>query len=482
MSQSTPTHIQLPGSPSPLQIQVQPDLYPFAAYLAQRFQCTHVISIGEPTAEDLRQLHPEFKIIGIVPSSALSFYRNEFPFGTWLERNPDNSDEIPLDENILKRATIVCANVIDRLGDPTRLIRGVKDWLDHAPVCVFTSADRDLIRSTNDHSSHAGWNLVEFECLLEDEGLNVEFIGWTADDDVRYEKKTIVAVTTRNRTGKLVSVGAPSDFKVVGFMAAYNEEDVIVQSIRKWTDQGIHVHILENWSTDATYDLAKHLESSLPLTVERFPKEGPSPYFDWGAILERIDGLSREIKADWFVRRGVDEVLMSPWPAVSYRDGLYLVDQAGFNCVDHTVIDFHPVDDGFEVGRDHESYFKHFVFAKHLACFIQRKAWKNYGREISSVTSGGHEVDFEGSRVYPFKFLLKHYPVRSQKHGEKKVFRERKARWNPDERAIGWHNQYDTVEEGHRFLRPASQQEIFDEDHFHKTYLVERLSGVGIIR
>jgi hypothetical protein len=84
--------------------------------------------------------------------------------------------------------------------------------------------------------------------------------------------------------------------------------------------------------------------------------------------------------------------------------------------------------------------------------------------------------------VYPFKFLLKHYPVRSQKHGEKKVFRERKARWNPEERAKGWHTHYDTMEEGDRFLLPASEQEFFDEDHFLKTYLVERLSGVGIIR
>jgi hypothetical protein len=472
-------------NPSPTQIEVLPDVYPFAAYLAQRFQCTYVILIGEPTAEDLIQLHPEMRIIGLVPSSVLSFYRNEFPFGTWLETNLDGSDEILLNEDILKRAIIVCANVIDRTADPARLMRRLKDWLDYAPVCVFTSTDRELNPGDMDHvcsSSPTGWNLGELKCLLDDEGLNVEFIGWTADDNFRYEKKTIVAVIRGNRTGKPAEANAPSNFKVVGFMAAYNEEDIIVQSIRKWTDQGIHVHILENWSADATYELAKSLESSLPLTVERFPKEGPSKYFDWGAMLERIEGLSREIEADWFVRRGVDEVLMSPWPRVNYRDGLYLVDQAGFNCVDHTIIEFQPVDDGFEAGSDHESYFRHFVFVKNPAYFIQRKAWKNYGGAIESLASGGHEVNFEGSRVYPFKFLLKHYPVRSQKHGEKKVFRERKARWNPGERAKGWHIHYDSVEEGHQFLRPASEQEFFDEDDFHKTYLVERLSGVGIIR
>lgn len=129
----------------------------------------------------------------------------------------------------------------------------------------------------------------------------------------------------------------------------------------------------------------------------------------------------------------------SGWP----RDGLYLVDQAGFNCVDHTIIEFYPVDDGFETGMDHEAYFRHFDF-KNLSHPNQRKAWKNCGQSIATIASAGHDVLFDDRRVYPFKFLLKHYSFRSQSHGEKKVFRERKARWNPKERARGWHIHYDS--------------------------------------
>jgi hypothetical protein len=198
-------------------------------------------------------------------------------------------------------------------------------------------------------------------------------------------------------------------------------------------------------------------------------------------MLERIEQLSGEIEADWFVRRGADEVLQSPWPGVSYRDALYLVDQAGFNCVDHTIVEFHPVDEGFEAGMDHEAYFKHFDF-KHLSHPFQRKAWKNYGQPISTIPSAGHDVVFAGRRVYPFKFLLKHYSFRSQKHGEKKVFRERKARWNPAERARGWHIHYDAMQEGHQFVRPSSEKESFEESVFNRTYLVERLSGIGVDR
>jgi hypothetical protein len=288
-------------------------------------------------------------------------------------------------------------------------------------------------------------------------------------------------VIARDAVHETPGMVAPLDFRVVAFMAAHNEEDIIVQSIQKWTDQGVRVHVLENWSTDATYDLAKDLERRLPVTVERFPKAGPTKSFDWGAILERIEALAREIDADWFVRRGADEILVSPWPGMSYRDGLYLVDQAGFNCVDHAIVEFQPVDDGFETGMDHEAYFRHFDLA-HLSHPRQRKAWKNYRRPISTIPSAGHDVVFEGRRIYPFKFLLKHYSFRSQRQAEKKVFRERKARWNPKERARGWHIHYDAMQEGHQFVQSASEKEVFDEEDFNKTYLVERLSGVGADR
>ncbi|MCM3873829.1 MAG: glycosyltransferase family 2 protein [Pyrinomonadaceae bacterium] len=469
------------NSRSEPRIQSQPDVYPFAAYLAERFECTHVIVLGKPTATNLMQLYPRFEVIGIVPGSDLGSYRSRYGFGTWLEADMDRGG-LSLPEDVLKRAIIVCKD-LEQFVSSASFLKNLRTWLDHAPVCVLTSSDRDLNSTSSNGSATparpGSWNLTELEQLLRAEALKVEFIGLTASDSLNYEKKTILAVITNSAT--LESVVAPATFRVVAFMAAYNEEDIIVQSIKKWTDQGVSVHILENWSTDGTYDLAKELEGRLPVTVERFPKEGPSNYFDWEAILERMEALSREIEADWFVRRGADEILASPWPGVSYRDGLYLADQAGFNCIDHTIVEFHPVDNGFETGMDHEAYFRHFDL-KHLSHPRQRKAWKNCGQPISTIPSAGHDVIFEGRRIYPFKFLLKHYSFRSQSQAEKKVFRERKARWNPKERARGWHIHYDSIQEGHRFVQLASAKEVFDEDRFNKTYLVERLSGIGTRR
>jgi hypothetical protein len=471
-------------------MQLLPDVYPFAAYLGRQFGCKYIIGVGEAAAEHLIDFHPEFEVIGFVHEVNLQMYRTQYPFGTWLDLNNPGSRGIPLADHILDRAIIVCPNLIEEFVRPIELLEILKSWLDHAPVCILTAAENQLHgKRTSPGGSpethQGGWRLEDLEALLQAQGLNVEFIGLIASDDVTYEKKTILAVMTGDTNStirKRAELKTPTDFRVVAFMAAYNEEDIIVQSIKKWTDQGVDVHVLENWSTDATYDLLKELETRLPVTIERFPAHGPSNHFDWGAMLARIEALSREIKADWFVRRGADEVLMSPWPGVSYRDSLYLLDLAGFNCVDHTAINFYPVDDAFPAGADYEAYFRHFAFGTNKADFQQRKTWKNYGQPVSMVGSGGHDLPFAGRRIFPFKFLLKHYPVRSQKHGEKKIFGERKARWNPEERAKGWHDHYDAIEEDHAFVHSPSALQAFEEAQFNKSYLVERLSGIGVIR
>ncbi|MGH9879128.1 MAG: hypothetical protein ACRD5H_15980, partial [Nitrososphaerales archaeon] len=238
------------------------------------------------------------------------------------------------------------------------------------------------------------------------------------------------------------------------------------------------VYIIDNWSTDSTYDLAKQFEGKGLVGIERFPIERPSQYYHLKAILKRTEKLAKEIKADWFIYQDVDEIRKSPWEGVSYRDGIYKSDRAGFSCIDHTVITFPPVDNDFVPSSDFEHHFKYFAFG--TSQNAQIKTWKNLGQSISLSESGGHNVRFEGCRVYPYKFLIKHYRIRSQQHGEKKVFIERKPRWYPEEKAGGWHIQYDQIKEGHVFLRKPSDIDIFYESLFNKKYVIERLSGIGV--
>jgi glycosyltransferase involved in cell wall biosynthesis len=258
-------------------------------------------------------------------------------------------------------------------------------------------------------------------------------------------------------------------------MAAYNEADIIVRSIEKLLAQRIEVYLIDNWSDDGSYEvIAEQLGSKL-IGLERFPKTGPAEHFDLHSLLLRKEELAKTLQADWFINCDADEVRSSPWPGVSLRDAIYFVDRKGFNAIDHTIAEFHPVDIGFQQGVDFEDYFKWFSFASHGT---QIKTWKNTGQPVLLAASGGHNVWFEGRCIYPYKFLVKHYPIRSQEHGVRKVFRERRSRYHPAEKAIGWHSHYDNIHENYNFLKSTAALIRFDVNHFYGNYLIERLTGI----
>ena len=272
----------------------------------------------------------------------------------------------------------------------------------------------------------------------------------------------------------------PSDFKVVVIMTAYNEEDIIIPSINYLLNQKIYVYVIENWSTDNTYKLLKQINNEKFIGIERYPKSGPANHFNWQNLLLRVEEVSQEIEADWFIHNDIDSVRTSPWEGFSLRDAIYRVDSEGYNAIDYINMKFHPTDNGFKPGINFEEYFKYFEFSKHPANNIQIQTWKNIGQKISLANSGGHEVKFIGRKVYPLKFLLKHYPIRSQNHGEKKILKDRKSRWNPDERKMGWHNHYDDVDENYNFLHTKSKLLFYDDVEFKRRYQEDNLYGMNI--
>src|SRR5262249_51229815 len=159
---------------------------------------------------------------------------------------------------------------------------------------------------------------------------------------------------------------------------------------------------------------------------------------------------SAEIDADWFIHHDADEFRESPWEGVRLVDAIHRVDQADYNAIDFALFNFWPTDDRFRSGDDPRMTFNYFepgrVWGKD-----QVKCWKKGDVAPDLLSSGGHDATFPGRRVFPLRFILRHYPFRSQAHAERKVFVERRPRFVPDEIASGWHVQYDAFEEGQSF-------------------------------
>ncbi len=274
------------------------------------------------------------------------------------------------------------------------------------------------------------------------------------------------------------------DFDVLAIVTAYNEADVIEQLLRRLTTNGVRVHVIDNWSNDATPDILSDfadrsaVTDGASVTWERFPSSGDTGHFELERLLGRVEEVAADSGADWVIHHDADEIRESPWPGVSLLDALWAVQQWGYNCIDHTVFNFRPVDDSWSPGDDLASSFPWCQFGDTPADFLQIKGWRPQSSRLTMASNAGHQVDFEGRRVFPYKFILRHYSIRSQEHGERKILRERQPRWSPEERAKGWHVHYDHYNEQTSFLWPLEgllRWGTIDQHH-----LLARLSGVGM--
>jgi glycosyltransferase involved in cell wall biosynthesis len=340
------------------------------------------------------------------------------------------------------------------------------DIVRDAPICIVTEDPR----SGFDPALESSERLASLQAVVQEMGLDPEFSGWA-----RSSSGPDLAVSLTRPGARRGPCEPTSGFRVLAVMTTYNEADVIVPAVHALLEQDIAVHLVDNWSTDGTPELVKATFGER-VKVEQFPSGGPTGFYQWGDQLDRVCEIANRSDASWTIHHDADERRHGPWPDLNLRQALFKVDAEGCNAVNHTVIEFPPVDDGFEPGSDFERYFTRFSPAEAIANRIQIKAWK--GRDVELRSSGGHEVVFANRRVHPFNFLLKHYPIRSQAHGERKVLAERKPRITSQERGR-WHTHYDHVRSGHVFLRNPSELLTADED-FAERWLLERLYGFPV--
>ena len=239
----------------------------------------------------------------------------------------------------------------------------------------------------------------------------------------------------------------PSEFSATAFMCVYNEADILPWTLAHLIEQGIDVHVIDNWSTDGSDRIAQQF----PLAgFERFPAEGNGPIFRWELLLHRVEDLANASRASWCIHNDADEIRRSSRSTEPLIAALRRMDAAGYNAADHRVFCFHPVDELY--AGDPEPYFRHYSEDGVDNRLPHVKAWKNQG-PVSLARSGGHQAEFSGRRICPEAMILKHYPIRSSQQGARKVLHERMPRFDPRERAKNWHVQYDRLAQTQEWVR-----------------------------
>ena len=252
-------------------------------------------------------------------------------------------------------------------------------------------------------------------------------------------------------------------FSVCAIMSTFNEEDIIEETVSNLIDQGVDVYILDNNSTDKTVDrISKFVGNGLVNIEKVVYYENGKEIYSWSAILERKSELSQTLDYDWFIHTDADEIRKSPWPGVNLKDGIKAVDDLGYNLINFKLFDFKLTKSTPKNGSTEQRLI---FFSEHESFnSIQVKAWKK-SPKVDLVSMAGHLAIIDRPKLFPIRFILKHYPVRSIEQGTKKILLERLARFSQEEKKHGWHIQYDQhARDAHKIAKEL----IHDQKYLEK--------------
>jgi glycosyltransferase involved in cell wall biosynthesis len=281
------------------------------------------------------------------------------------------------------------------------------------------------------------------------------------------------------RVQRVNIIGPKKHLKILAIIAVYNEEDVIGQVIEHYMHEGVDVYLLDNGSTDRSRENIQRLQEIYPDRIKLKTIRRRGGKFDLTSILNEKESIAINSGYDWIISADADEIRCSPDPRSTLQQYITAVDEAGYNALDFTVLDFRPTKDGFDGTQSIKKYLRYFEFGKRPGHFKQVKAWKNEGQRVNLVAEGGHNANFENRKIYPLKFLLKHYSLRSAEQLKRKLNNDRK----PSKKGLdnGWHGHYNILRSANTTIWKKDNLIRFNIFFYYK-YAVERLTGKKIPR
>lgn len=309
-------------------------------------------------------------------------------------------------------------------------------------------------------------SLPQYRASLTAGGLPPLFLGLHNASPERRDAAGLISIHEPRLQRHFASAGQ----RPLAILSCYNEADVLGEVIEHWIAEGCSVHVMDNWSIDGSWPLLLAASERFGelVTLERFPWNEPASG-SWQDILKRKEEIAEKHLGRWIIHTDADEIRRSPIMPFNLADSLALVEAAGWNRVDFTVLNHRPIDDRPLGPGGLVEGLPYFEFGTKPGHFIQKKAWIQGSNRAVLASSGGHVADFEGARDCPYRFLLHHYPLRSPEHARRKINQERVGRWSPEEVQRGWHGHYNDFVGSERIIWHPEQlhdsRDFFWERH-----------------
>jgi len=204
-----------------------------------------------------------------------------------------------------------------------------------------------------------------------------------------------------------------NNLKIVSMIPTFNDEDIISEVIENMIEQGTFPVVLDNGSSDNTFNICKKFSKRGEIKLSRFYSES----FNISSILEIAYDMALIEKPDWIVLCGSDEFLESGSKNFKLSESISKIDSEGYNLIQFNRFDFFMSDDDKSAKTIREK-LRYYSFQDD---FLYR-SWK-FVPGIRLLRGGHYPFFPEGEKynICPRKLVMRHYTFRSKEQAEKKM-------------------------------------------------------------
>ena len=181
--------------------------------------------------------------------------------------------------------------------------------------------------------------------------------------------------------------------KIVAMLPVYNEADVVGQVINWLVKQGMSLVVIDNGSSDDSFDICSNYLRRGVLHIEQVPTR--SFKFQW--LLERLYTTALRYAPDWAIICAADEFPESPYRGMSLKKAVEHEAQRGYNIIQFNRFEFWPTEKDHLNEEDVRSRVKYYTWDR----AYQFRCW----RVVPGVTvrRGRALSDFSSEySIYPF--------------------------------------------------------------------------------
>lgn len=213
--------------------------------------------------------------------------------------------------------------------------------------------------------------------------------------------------------------------RCVAIIALRNGMDYLPHCIEHLAGNGIEIAILDQMSTDGSYEWCQKFLGNEICFLDRYSYPG---YFSLSDQLKHKQRVIDSLDPDWVIHQDIDECLEPSTEGKSLFSAIVDESRSGYDVINFDEFVFLPM--GFSSHNFYESPYYYFFRIRYP--WLMR-AWRN--RIGLRIDQGGHALQGQ-YRLSPNDFIMRHYIFTSQEHARKK-YQERV--FSQDELTRGWH-------------------------------------------